>query len=161
MEETLQRERAATQAWMEETLQRERAATQAWMEETLQRERAATQALMEETIKHERAAMEDTLQHERAAMQETLNRLRIKERAAAQAVVQRAMDDKHEVEAELASLKSAIITLAPRYADILMKSTAGHYLHANALIWLAERQALVAHGGRSCRASVGLHTYKV
>ena len=134
------------------------------MEEQLRRERVAMREelenAMEERLRQERVAMREELEN---AMEERLRQerhaIRMDERSQAQAIVQRLQDELATTRAELASVYDAVRVLAPRYAhDIkcIFSSLPSQPVPAlpDALVLLAERNALTANGGLSCKRSV-------
>ncbi len=110
----IQKERARLAAEVEAKLDRERKEMRAEMEATLERERAQMRAEMEATLKRERAQMraemEATLERERAQMRTEIERTT----SNAQGMVQRVLEEKQRIEAELMDVKLAVQTIANR-----------------------------------------------
>lgn len=101
------------------------------------------------------AQTEKELELERAAKEQVAHDARVQENKLAMEKVQRAMDETAEWKAKFVSLQSAIATLAPMYADLLLTMPLA-CLDKNALVWLAERNALVANGGMPCKACLAV-----
>ncbi|CAL8460999.1 g530 [Coccomyxa elongata] len=143
MEATLERERAQMRAEMEATLERERAQMRAEMEAALERERAQMRAEMEATLKRERAQMraemEATLKRERAQMRAEIERISIN----AQGMVQRVLEEKQRIEAELVDVKLAVQTIANRLG-ITDTATREEYQAAMVRAGLTEDRAIPA-----------------
>ena len=95
----VQKERARLEAEVEAVLERERKEMRAEMEATLERERAQMRAEMEATLERERAQM-------RAEIERTTSN--------AQGMVQRVLEEKQRIEAELMDVKLAVQTIANR-----------------------------------------------
>ena len=95
----IQKERARLAAEVEAKLDRERKEMRAEMEATLERERAQMRAEMEATLERERAQM-------RAEIERTTSN--------AQGMVQRVLEEKQRIEAELMDVKLAVQTIANR-----------------------------------------------
>lgn len=110
----VQKERARLAAEVEAKLDRERKEMRAEMEATLERERAQMRAEMEATLKRERAQMraemEATLERERAQMRTEIESTT----SNAQGMVQRVLEEKQRIEAELMDVKLAVQTIANR-----------------------------------------------
>ena len=115
-------------------------------------------AALAELLRQERAALAELLRQERAALAEEMQELlrqgraaiRTEERAEAQAFVRRMADELADAKAELRRVSDAVATLAPRFAGDV-RVVLGDSMPPDALVWLAERQALTAGGGVSCK----------
>jgi hypothetical protein len=126
----------------------------------MQHERTEMRAEMREVLQRERTEMRtetvEVLQRKLAAMRAEMKAEILRVMACAQANVQRVLDEKSAVEAELASVKEAVATLAERYSKILFPAGMNPGLlwatpESLALLW--ERHALTTNGGVPCRAA--------